>query len=463
MVHHSQTGCGIASQTDTIAAVATPAGFGGIGVIRISGPCALELTQALAAPGKRPALQPHKAQLRGFYDRCGELIDQGLALYFPAPHSYTGEQVCELQCHGGPVILDTLLSELVARGARLAEPGEYTWRAFDNAKLDLAQAEAVADLINAATAKAARAALRSLAGEFSSRIEQIVSQLSQLRVYVEAAIDFSEEEIDFLDSQELDARVSAVCAELDQLAAQTSAGSVLREGISAVIVGLPNAGKSSLLNLMSGQDRVIVTPAPGTTRDTVDVTVDISGLAVRLTDTAGLRDSRDIVENQGIARAWEAARQADVVLYVIDSAAGVTAEDVRHLEQLDPQRVMVVWNKIDLAVTPDQNAVSHIRHHAFVSALSGEGLDRLLRAIETLAGCDPAQESVFLARRRHVAAIAGARRFVHSARDVLREQRAGELAAQDLHDAMLELGKITKVPASDALLGEIFSSFCIGK
>ncbi len=463
MVYHSQTGHGIASQTDTIAAVATPAGVGGIGVIRISGPGALALALALTAPGERSALQPRTAQLRGFYDRRGELIDQGLALYFPAPHSYTGEPVCELQCHGGPVILDTLLGELVARGARLAEPGEYTWRAFDNAKLDLAQAEAVADLINAATAKAARAALRSLAGEFSSRIKEIVSQLIQLRVYVEAAIDFSEEEIDFLDSRELNARVSAMCAELDLLATQTSAGSVLREGVSAVIVGLPNAGKSSLLNTMSGQDRVIVTPTPGTTRDTVDVTVDVSGLAVRVTDTAGLRDSADVAEKQGVARAWEAAKRADVVLYVIDSAAGATLEDIQHLARLERQRVLIVWNKIDLAAAPERNPLSHMRHHVFVSALSGEGLDSALRAIETLAGYDPAHESVFLARRRHVTAIASATRFVHSARDVLREQRAGELAAQDLHDATLELGKITQVPTSDALLGEIFSSFCIGK
>ena len=391
------------------------------------------------------------------------MIDEGIVLYFAAPNSYTGEDVCELQCHGGPVIVDTLLSELVRLGARLAEPGEYTRRAFLNGKLDLVQAEAVADLINSSTAKAARSAVRSLQGEFSQYVEKIVRQLNWLRVYVEASIDFSEEDIDFLDDEQLNVMINDVRVELKQLLADTSIGCVLREGVSVAIVGLPNAGKSSLLNRLIGQDRVIVTPTAGTTRDTVDATMDVNGLAVRLTDTAGLRESSDSIETQGIDRAWKVASEADVILYVVDSARGICSDDSVNLERLDLSKAAVVWNKKDLSTQLDCCEIDGVDLQIRASALRGDGMDLILQAIEKIAGYDPSHESVFLARRRHVTAIENAARFVNNAAGVLRDQKAGELAAQDLQDAVGEMGKITKILTSDELLGEIFANFCVGK
>jgi len=447
-------------QPDTIAAIATPPGFGGIGVIRISGEKSLDLVYLLT--GLRP--EPRRAVLCKFYDRHGDVVDEGIALYFPSPCSYTGEAVCELQCHGAPVVLNLVMQRLVELGARIAQPGEYTKRAFLNGKLDLSQAEAVADLINSSTEAAAKSAMRSLDGEFSAQVDSIIQRLVKLRVYVEAAIDFPEEEIDFLDDRKLMNQITDISTMLDHLLFRTAAGRLLRDGVSTAIAGLPNAGKSSLMNRLLGEDRVIVTPQAGTTRDTVDAHIDINGLAVRFIDTAGLRSSSDAVESQGISRAWDAINAADISLYVIDSSLGVTDDDRKNLRQLDPSTTVLVWNKIDLTGQIDPSPIDEFYCEAFVSALRGDGIEQIHSAIAAIFGFDADNtESTFIARRRHIAAIKSAHRFVDSAFHALDEQKAGELASQDLRDAMMELGKITQVPSSDELLGEIFSSFCIGK
>lgn len=460
MVHHSQTGERIdGGETDTIAAISTPAGFGGIGVVRLSGPGSQKIVKAVA--GCVP--KPRQACYRAFGGDGDTVIDRGILLYFPAPGSYTGEDVFEFQCHGGPVVLSMLLERVLDLGARTAEPGEFTRRAFLNGKMDLAQAEAVADLINSSTEVAAQCAMRSLSGDFSDRVTRIMSDIKHLRMFVEAAIDFPEEEIDFLDSDEIISSVAAIGSQLDQLLESATKGRLLREGLEVAIAGLPNAGKSSLLNQLAGLERSIVTPQAGTTRDTVDLMIDLQGLAVRLTDTAGLRQSSDLVEQQGIERAWAAANEADLVLYLIDVTRGVSKTDRRNLAELKNSRVLVVWNKIDLQETPKRPALHDIPDQVSISAKYGSGLDSIREFVMQFVGFAVTDEGLFLARRRHLDAIQKALVYVNQAQVVLREHRSGELAAQDLRDAMDELGKLVGVVSADELLGEIFASFCIGK
>ena len=459
MAHHQKTGTDLISETDTIAAISTPAGIGGIGIIRVSGP----LGRELASEVTRQPISPRQAMFRTFLDESGQLIDEGVLLFFPAPDSYTGEDVFEYQCHGSPVVLNILLSRLQRLGARLAEPGEFTRRAFLNGKLDLAQAEAVVDLINSSTVTAAQSAMRSLSGEFSENVHRIVKRLIDLRVYVEAAIDFPEEEIDFLADSQISQSIQDVQDQLKDLIDKSSTGSLLREGITVVIAGRPNAGKSSLFNRLASQERAIVTPHAGTTRDTVDIVINVNGLAVRLIDTAGIREVYDTIEQEGITRARDAISSADIVLYVIDSDAGINKEDRLEIAELDSARSAILWNKIDLSENFENDEFSKSYIQAQVSALTGSGIEKIYKIIQQVAGYKVDEEGVFLARRRHLTALQSAKHYVEQANNVLVQQSAGELAAQDLMDAMKALNQITQTPSADELLGEIFASFCIGK
>ncbi len=458
MVHNPKVNRYLAHSTDTIAAIATPAGTGGIGIVRVSGSQALELAECVT--GIRPT--PRKAFYRKFLDKQGRILDEGVLLHFSKPSSYTGEDLCEFQCHGSPVVLNLLLERLQQLGARAAEPGEFTKRAFLNDKIDLAQAEAVADLINSTTAAAAQSALNSLRGEFSERIQNIQDQLLQTRIFVEAAIDFPEEEIDFLSDSQILNSIEKVRVELADLLAHSTQGCILREGISVVIAGLPNAGKSSLLNRFSGEDRVIVAPVAGTTRDTVDVTIDVEGLAVSLVDTAGLRNSEDYAEKEGVRRSWKAIDQADVVLYVIDCLLGMQSDDQFNLQKLDKTKLVIVWNKTDLNENFFPSSIDDFRR-ASVSALTGSGMKGLRKQIFQIVGYDNSEEGVIFARRRHLEAIRKSSQYVDRARNALVIEYAGELAAQDLRDAMDALGEILGFVSADDLLGEIFANFCIGK
>ena len=433
---------------ETIAAVATPAGRGGIGVVRVSGHDLAAIAAALL--GQVP--RPRHALLADFLDAEGSALDRGLALYFRAPRSLTGEDVLELQGHGGPVVMQRLLARACELGARLARPGEFTERAFLNDKIDLAQAEAVADLVDSASQRAARSAMRSLSGEFSERVGAIDKLLLDARVHVEAAIDFAEEEIDFLADSALAERLDAIASALDALMAESRQGRVLRDGLDVVIAGAPNVGKSSLMNRLLAEDRAIVTDIPGTTRDLLSADIEIHGIPVRLTDTAGLREGGDVVEALGIERAREAIAKADLVLAVEDdrcaSSSAETADDRR----------LLVRNKVDLTGRlAGEGANGEVR----VSALTGAGLDTLRRRIAEIAGVAP-EGGLFLARERHLAALAGAGSALANARARVAEG-AGDLAAEDLRLAQSRLGEIVGATSADDVLGAIFSGFCIGK
>jgi tRNA modification GTPase len=401
--------------------------------------------------------EPRTATYRLFRDHDGNRLDAGLALYFPAPASFTGESVLELHGHGGPLVMAMLVDAVVALGARRAEPGEFTKRAFLNDKLDLAQAEAIADLIGSGTAQAARAALRSLTGEFSAAVEALAEQLVRVRMYVEAAIDFPEEEIDFLSDEALRANLDACGAAFTKLLTTARVGRVLRDGYQVVIVGRPNAGKSSLLNRLSGEDSAIVTEIAGTTRDVLRERIDIDGLAVELVDTAGLRDNPDRIEAEGIRRAREALKAADAVLWIQDSSEPRATEPEEPLPPDTP--VLVVRNKIDLS----GEAPGSSENQVCLSAKTGEGIAGLRQRLRELAGYEDLGEGAFTARRRHVDALRRAEAHFATGRRLLDEQRAGELLAEELRLAQEALGEITGVVSSDDLLGRIFSSFCIGK
>lgn len=434
----------------TIAAIATPPGMGGVCVIRVSGKAVPSIARALA--GKLPA--PRYASLATFRNHAGEVIDQGLMLYFPAPHSFTGEDVLELHGHGGIAVSEQLLQAVLAAGARLAEPGEFSRRAFLNGKMDLAQAEAVADLIAARSQAAVLAANRALQGEFSRVVNQLADEIYALRRYIEAALDFPEEEIDFLAEGDIEARLLNFGVALDTLLAQSEQGRLLNEGIQLAIVGKPNAGKSSLLNALLGEERAIVTEQAGTTRDIVREQLLIAGIPVSILDTAGLRDSEDVVEQEGIRRARAAMENADIVLWLIDGSAEEAVEDIAAPAE---KAVLKVWNKSDrVAQTADDTRL-------WISAKTGQGMDVLKAEIARLAGQESSEESPFIARARHVEALQRAKTHYQQALLQMRGWRAGELIAEDLRQVHDALGEITGKVSADDLLGSIFSSFCIGK
>jgi tRNA modification GTPase len=442
---------------DPIAAIATAPGRGGIGVVRVSGNRLLPLAQALL--GKAPV--PRRAVRAAFLDARGAAIDDGLALYFPAPHSYTGEDVLELQGHGGPVVMQMLLKRCLDLGARLAEPGEFTRRAFFNDKMDLAQAESVADLIEAATDSAARCALRSLRGEFSAAIEELVRQLIELRMLVEATLDFPEEELDPLDRADAKGRHARLLQAIETALAKSRQGSLLRSGLQVVLAGQPNVGKSSLLNRLAGEELAIVTHIPGTTRDSVRQAIHIDGVPLNIVDTAGLRDTQDEVERMGIARTWSEIGRADVVLLLVDARAGVTSQDLELVARI-PQGLkrVFVHNKTDLAGADARVERGEASTSLYLSAKTGAGMNLLRAELLHIAGWQQGAEDLFMARERHLVALRQAAHHI---------ARAGEhfgrleLFAEELRLAQEQLNRITGEFAADDLLGEIFSRFCIGK
>lgn len=442
---------------DVIAAVATPAGRGGIAVIRLSGPDLRPLLGGLLSC----QLQPRCATLAKFRDVGSGVIDHGIALYFPAPNSYTGEEVAELQGHGGPVVVQLLLARCIELGARIAEPGEFTKRAFLNNKLDLAQAEGVADLINAATAEAARCAVRSLEGEFSDRIDRMVGSLTELRVLVEATLDFPEEEIDFIEKLGLVGRLAELRDALNAVIAASRQGSLLREGIHVVLAGHPNVGKSSLLNRLAGAERAIVTDVPGTTRDAIRESIFLRGVPLHVIDTAGLREAQDPVERIGIARSHEAIAAADLVLWISDVARPETwTSDENLINRLAPNAATVkVMNKIDLVAVGSIAPEADSGEVLGVSVATGEGLDRLVEVILRSAGWGNG-EGVFLARSRHLQALDKAAKHIWAASERVAQL---ELCAEELRLGQTALVSITGDLSADDLLGKIFSQFCIGK
>lgn len=429
--------------------------------MRVSGPKAPEIAATLV--GDLP--EPRHATLARFLDARGEPIDIGIALFFPAPRSYTGEHVLELQGHGGPVILDALVTRCIELGARRARPGEFTERAFHNDKIDLAQAEAVADLIDAGSREAARAAMRSLQGEFSSMVQGLTDALIDLRTYVEAAIDFPEEEVDFLADKELAERLASVRAHFDAVSAAAQQGRLLRDGLNVVLAGRPNSGKSSLLNRLAGYDAAIVTAVPGTTRDVLRERIDIDGLPLHVLDTAGLRDSDDAVEREGVRRAAAEMTRADRVLFVIDAADDPEGRAFQEERARLPADVPVtlVFNKTDLAAGLALADTVSGPPRIHVSALTGEGLDTLRAHLKACVSFQTAGNGSISARRRHLEALARARECVETAARELGQRRAGELIAEELRLAQRALEEITGAFTADDLLGRIFSSFCIGK
>ena len=450
---------------DTIVAQATPPGRGGVGILRVSGPKAALIAETVL--GKQP--KPRYADYLPFRDVDSSVIDQGIAIYFPGPNSFTGEDVLELQGHGGPVILDLLLRRiLTVDGIRIANPGEFSERAFLNDKLDLAQAEAIADLIDASSEQAARSAMNSLQGAFSAHINQLVEALTHLRIYVEAAIDFPDEEIDFLSDGKIEAKLDEVVADLEQVRSQARQGSLLREGMKVVIAGRPNAGKSSLLNALAGREAAIVTDIAGTTRDVLREHIHIDGMPLHIIDTAGLREASDEVERIGIERAWKEIEQADRVLFMVDSTTtdatepqAIWPEFMARLPETLP--VTVIRNKADM--TGEQiELVEDTRHPVIrISAREEKGIDLLRDHLKEAMGFSGNTEGGFLARRRHLQALNAAAIHLAQGHEQLVGARSGELLAEELRLAQQALSEITGEFTSDDLLGRIFSSFCIGK
>ncbi|NDV90874.1 tRNA uridine-5-carboxymethylaminomethyl(34) synthesis GTPase MnmE [Alteromonas sp. 345S023] len=455
--------------TDTITAQATAPGRGGVGIVRVSGPHAKDIAQAIVPQ----PLTPRMATYTRFEDAKKHVIDQGIALFFAGPNSFTGEDVLELQGHGGQVVMDMLLDAILATGkARLAKPGEFSEQAFLNDKLDLAQAEAIADLIDASSQQAARSALRSLQGEFSQQINQLSNQIVHLRMYVEAAIDFPEEEIDFLSDGKVSTDLDGILASLEIIRTQAKQGSLLREGMQVVIAGRPNAGKSSLLNALAGRESAIVTDIAGTTRDVLKEHIHIDGMPLHIIDTAGLRESPDKVEQIGIERAWQAIGEADHVLFVIDSTTTQSTDpyDIwpEFMAKLPPgMPVTVIRNKADLS-TLDVGLATVTTAHGDISVINlsakeGDGVETLKAHLAKTMGFDTTTEGQFIARRRHIDALEQAYQYVVTGHQQLHDALAGELLAEELRLAHQALCEITGEFTSDDLLGKIFSSFCIGK
>lgn len=456
------------SDTDTIAAIATANGRAGIGVIRISGKDALPIAEHLT----HESLKPRYAKLCGLKNDQQQLLDEAIVLFFKGPHSFTGEDVVELQGHGGPIILQRVLREVIRLGARLAEPGEFSKRAFLNDKMDLTQAEAVADLIDAASEAAVDNALSSLQGTFKRLINQLVDDVIALRVYVEAAIDFPEEEIDFLSDGKVSADLSTIEQQLDNIENQAQQGALIQEGLKVVIAGRPNAGKSSLLNALSEQDTAIVTDIAGTTRDVLHENIQIDGLPIRITDTAGIRETDDIVEKMGVERAKTEIDKAQVILVIIDSVQLSEQEDLdtqlkNELKTLaitteDSDKIGFVLNKVDISGYASGKSEQLINTFG-LSAKSRDGLDDLKSFLKQKAGYTQVGETGFTARQRHLMALSTAKNCFNASRHQLETANAGELVAEDLRQAQESLSEITGEFSSDDLLGEIFSSFCIGK
>jgi len=449
----------------TIAACATPPGFGGVGIIRISGERVRDIAKAILS--KVP--QPRQALFTPFLDKNKSVIDEGIALFFPGPQSFTGEDVLELQGHGGPVVIDLLLNRVVEAGAQLAKPGEFSERAFLNEKLDLTQAEAIADLIVASTKQAAQAAMRSLQGEFSKQIELLASKLIELRMHIEAAIDFSDEEIDFIAEPEVKEKLSDVQERIDTIFQSAKQGSLLSEGVSLVIMGKPNAGKSSLLNLLVEQERAIVTEIPGTTRDILKETIHIDGLPLHIIDTAGVRDREEDVcpvEKEGIKRTWEQAKKADHVFVICDASLEKDISPFElfpELKALDNKMdITLIRNKIDLTKEKPSVIPKEGYQQINISVKEKQGIDNLHQYLKNSVGYEE-QTGDFLARRRHLVALKKVKGHIETTHQQLNTTQAGELMAQELTYAHQALGEITGVFTTDDLLDNIFRNFCIGK
>jgi len=445
--------------SDTIAAIATPSGKGGVAIVRVSGPASLDIAQQLL--GRKP--KKRLAHYLPFIDIDGSIIDTGIALFFQSPNSFTGEDILELQGHGGPVVMDMLLKRVLVAGARLAAPGEFTERAYLNNKIDLAQAEAVADLIESSTEQAAKSAQRSLQGLFSSQIHKLVEELIKIRLYIEAAIDFVDEEIDFLADGVIETRIQQLIKQLELIQHSAKQGALLRDGMTVVIAGRPNAGKSSLLNALAGYEAAIVTEVEGTTRDVLRERIQIDGMPLHIIDTAGLRESSDRVEQEGIRRAHEEIKKADRILLIID--------DREHEEKLDdllttlPQKIKItrIYNKTDLTGRAVEIKETVSGTEIALSAKNGDGMAELHNHLKACMGFESGTDDVFIARRRHLDAIKRADVAVKESLIQLKEFKAGELAAEELKLAQDALSEITGEFSSDDLLGRIFSSFCIGK
>lgn len=450
----------IREYSDTIVAQATPSGRGGVGIIRISGPNVKVIAKKMLV--RIP--EPRMAQYGDFLSRSGEILDTGLALYFPSPNSFTGEDVLELQGHGGPIILDQIIQEIIHHGARLARPGEFSERAFLNDKMDLTQAEAIADLINAQSEQAARSAVRSLQGEFSKKINVLLEKLIRLRMYVESAIDFSDQDIDFLADGKITQQLEDLSNELKTVLHSAQQGAILRDGLTVVIAGKPNAGKSSLLNALSGRDSAIVTDIAGTTRDVLREQIQIDGMPLHIVDTAGLRDSTDVIEQEGIKRAKHEIEKADVILLMVD-ATNPEENLVEHYAELFAlsKPVLVVYNKIDIVGASAFASFGATSAALSISAKTGAGLLELKTALKKIAGYETTTENNFIARRRHVDALQRAQHDITNALLQLNNSCSAELVAEELRQAQQALGEITGKFSSDQLLGEIFSNFCIGK
>ncbi len=444
--------------TDTIAAIATPSGNGGVGVIRISG----NLVTQIAAQICNTPLIPRTAIFTKFLDSESKVLDTGIVLYFPAPRSYTGEDVLELQGHGGSVVLNMLLKRVLTLGARIAKPGEFTERAFLNGKLDLAQAEAVADLIESTTEQSVRSAQRSMQGVFSERIQELVTELTELRIYIEAAIDFVDEEIDFLTDGVIEKQLTELNQRLEQIQHTAKQGRLLRDGMTIVLAGKPNAGKSSLLNALAGHDAAIVTEIAGTTRDVLREHIQLDGMPLHIIDTAGLRESANIVEQEGIRRAHEEIRKADKILLVVD-AQDIESESSLRDSLPGNLEITTIYNKIDLLNLQPQTKTAESGIEIYLSVKTGVGMDLLVEHLKQSVGYNEREENIFIARTRHLEALSKSREFIQNALYQLQTNKAGELVAEELRLAQQTLGEITGEFTSDDLLGKIFSSFCIGK
>jgi len=445
---------------ETIVAIATAPGRGGVGVVRLSGDTSVEIATAICGS----LAEPRFAKYSHFRDHDKEIIDSGVVIFFPNPASFTGEDVIELQGHGSPLVLDRLCQRAIALGARMARPGEFSERAFLNNKMDLAQAEAVADLIESSTEQAARSAMRSLQGVFSDRINTLLMQLTELRMYVEAAIDFADEEIDFLAEAAVDQQLLALLKTVDGITSSAQQGRLLREGMSVVLAGQPNAGKSSLHNQLAGHDAAIVTDVAGTTRDILREQIHLGGLPLRISDTAGLHDATDIVEQEGIRRTQNEIAQADHILLVIDDNAGLTEKDQKIRAELPTHiPLTLVRNKIDKNGRQAELVQEEKETVLYLSAKTGEGMDILEKHLCDSVGYHPEDEGVFIARRRHLDALERARSAIETGYDCLAGMGAGELLAEELRQAQNALGEITGTFSNEDLLDKIFSSFCIGK